>query len=200
MSNYINRVNIINKIILEQKLTDYLEKVNHKFYYFPYYLWIAGIIIILFTLFTSYILFIDILPEERSKSAILIHILFYFLSFYLFYIGNIHIIDINRKKGVVYSRSINIFGSRKVKIYNFDDIKYIEIVMKGNKKGANDNRKYFIRFCLNNNNDFEFGDTLNEYKIKEKYQISLAMIKGIILPEVKKNLIKDESIYEDYYY
>ncbi len=76
------------------------------------------------------------------------------------------------------------------------------MVIKGNKKGADDKRKYYLRFHIKNEtkSKIEFGDTWEIRKIKFKYQICIAMIKGIVLPVANKNLIHDESIYEDYTY
>ena len=66
------------------------------------------------------------------------------------------------------------------------------------KAGDIKNWKYFLRFKLKNGEKIEFGHTWEFIKIRTKYQICLAMIKGIILPEVAQNLIKDESTYCDY--
>jgi hypothetical protein len=74
------------------------------------------------------------------------------------------------------------------------------MILKGKKKGADDNRKYFIRITFKNNASIEFGSTWSEFKIKEKYQVCLAMIKGMVVPFVSSNLIKDESKYEEYIY
>ena len=91
--------------------------------------------------------------------------------------------------------------SKKEKIESFDNIEYSEIIIRGRKKGADDHRKFFIRIQLKNNQDpIEFGYTWEIADIKIKYQICLAMIKGIILAEVSNNLIKDESTYHDYIY
>jgi hypothetical protein len=82
-----------------------------------------------------------------------------------------------------------------------DEVEYVEIAMAGRKNGADDNRKYFIRMTLKNNRPcVEFGHTWSYNKIKEKYQICLAMIKGIVLPYIPKNLVKDESKYDEYTY
>jgi hypothetical protein len=76
------------------------------------------------------------------------------------------------------------------------------MVIKGNKRGADDNRKYYLRFHIKDDKktQIEFGETWELYKIKIKYQICLSMIKGIVLANVKENLVKNESIYEDYVY
>jgi hypothetical protein len=95
---------------------------------------------------------------------------------------------------------MNIFLSKREVNIKFDDLDYIEMVIKGNKKRADDNRKYFLRFYFKNKVKIEFGHTWDLKKIKNKYQICVAMIKGIVLAEVNKNLVKDESIYEEYVY
>ena len=95
---------------------------------------------------------------------------------------------------------MNVFLSKREISLKYDDLDYIEMVIKGNKKGADDNRKYSLRFNFKNKVKIEFGHTWDLNKIKFKYQICIAMIKGIVLPEINKNLVKDESIYEDYIY
>ncbi len=98
-------------------------------------------------------------------------------------------------------RKVNVFLTKKEKIQSFDNIEYVEIVIKGRKMGADDHRKYFLRINLKTNHEkIEFGHTWHVHRIKVKYQICLAMIKGIILPVVTNNLIKDETIYHDYIY
>ena len=46
----------------------------------------------------------------------------------------------------------------------------------------------------------KFGYTWSFDKIKWKYQVCLAMIKGLVMINVKDYLIKDESKYLDYVY
>ena len=59
--------------------------------------------------------------------------------------GEIEFFTINIKKAFVKKSKVNIFGSKKDRVKYFNDIDYFQIVMKDVKKGANDNRKYFIR-------------------------------------------------------
>ena len=72
--------------------------------------------------------------------------------------------------------------------------------MKGNKKGSDDSRRYYIRITSYNENIFDFGSTWFKDSIKEKYQISLAMIKGVVLTQVPNSFIKDETNYMEYKY
>ena len=105
------------------------------------------------------------------------------------------------QKGRITLTKINIFLYKFERVVSFDEIDFIEIVMKGSKKGTDDNRKYFIRIHLTNKSKpIEFGYTWSFDKIKEKYQICLAMIKGMVVSKVHEYLIKDESKYYDYVY
>ncbi len=74
------------------------------------------------------------------------------------------------------------------------------MLLKGNKRRSDDTRKYFMRFILKNKSKLEALDTWSLEKIKAKYQILLVMIKGIVIHQIKDNLVKNESVYEDYIY
>lgn len=96
---------------------------------------------------------------------------------------------------------INIFLSKVERLYSFDNVDYIEIVIKGQKKGAYDNRKYFVRILMKDRlPPVEFGYTWSFDKIKFKYQVCVVMIKGLVINVVKDYYIKDESTYDDYVY
>lgn len=73
-------------------------------------------------------------------------------------------------------------------------------MLKGNKRGADDSRKYFLRIVLKDNRKIEALDTWSFKKIKRKYQIILAMVKGMIITKVNESFVKNESIYTDYIY
>jgi hypothetical protein len=64
---------------------------------FPLYLWIAGGILFLFSIFLSYLLLFDLEPHQKNKFSIFLNILLYYLGFYLFYSGKIEFLIINRK-------------------------------------------------------------------------------------------------------
>jgi hypothetical protein len=74
------------------------------------------------------------------------------------------------------------------------------MLLKGKKRGPDDSRKYFIRFIFKNKNKIEVLDTWSIEKIKRKYQIILAMVKGMIVTNVKEELVNNETIYSDYIY
>jgi hypothetical protein len=70
---------------------------EYTFYTYPWNLWIAGFIIIITSIFLTYLLIIDLDPKERSAIASFLNILFYYISFYLFYVGQIETLIVDRK-------------------------------------------------------------------------------------------------------
>ena len=82
----------------------------------------------------------------------------------------------------------------------FEDVKYIEMLLKGKKRRSEDSRKYFIRFIFKNGSKIEVLDTWSFEKIKRKYQIILAMVKGMVVTNVKEELVNNETVYSDYIY
>ena len=72
--------------------------------------------------------------------------------------------------------------------------------MKGVKKGADDNRKYFIRVYFRDKmtKPIEWGYTWHFDSVSFKYQVCLAMVKGIVVEKVEEYLVKDEAFYPDY--
>ena len=191
-----------SKAELKRDLLSSLELPIYTFTKYPWALWITGITIFPFNILTTYVLYIFYSNTLYNNFVLLLNIGFYYLDFYLFYIGEIEKLDINRKKGFVVKKKINIFLSKREYLFKFDNVDYIEIVMKGFKQGAYDYRKYFIRIYNKEKSirPIEFGSTLDFEKAKLKYQICLAMIKGMIETKVKDYLVKDESEYLDFIY
>lgn len=184
----------------KKEISSYLEKATHSFYLYPYYLWIGGGIFTIFSIFFTILIYISF--ESQTKSGIIANIIAYYIGFYLLYSGKIERFTINRKKGLIKLSKTNIFCSKVEKVIKFDDIDYIEIVIQGMKKGADDHRKYFIRIYHKERGvkPLQFGYTWDFEKIKYKYQVCLAMIKGIVHMKVDDSYIKDESTYFDYVY
>ena len=187
---------------LRKDLLSYLELPIYIFTKYPWSLWIPGFTILPFNILATYFLYYFYTNTLYYQFVVLLNIGFYYLDFYLFYIGEIEKFEINRKKGFVTKQKINLFGSKRENRFKFDNVDYIEIIMKGFKQGAYDYRKYFIRIYNKEKSikPIEFGSTLDFEKIKLKYQICLAMIKGLIETKVKDYLVKDEAEYLDYIY
>lgn len=183
-----------------KNLSTYLEKPMHQFTLYPLYLWIPGTLLILFNICVT--IFIYYTYISQTNSAIFVNVMFYYVAFFMLYVGKIETLSINRKKGLVRYSKVNIFGSKVEVIYKFDDVDYFEIGIEGIKKGADDHRKYFIRIYHKDKKiePIKFGYTWSFDKIKWKYQVCLAMIKGLVMINVKDYLIKDESKYLDYVY
>jgi len=187
---------------LKKILLNTLELPSYQFTLYPYYLWIAGSIILLTTIFFTYLIYATFVHTKYYIFLVFINIILYYISFILFYYGKIEIFKINRKKGYVTLKKINIFGTKKQILYNFDQIDYIEIVMKGMLRGNDDHRKYFVRLYNKDKNlkPIEFGFTWYFETVKFKYQVCLSMIKGMIKLNVPKYYIRDEGEYLDYVY
>ena len=185
---------------LRKDLSAYLEKPIHQFNLYPLYLWIPGTFLLIVNVLVT--IFICLTYFEQKYFTVFINIIFYYISFFMLYVGKIERLNINRKKGLVRFSKMNIFLSKVEMMFKFDDIDYMEIVIKGIKRGADDHRKYFIRIYNKDKKivPIQFGFTWSFDKIKYKYQICLAMIKGLVMLNVKDYLIKDESNYLDYTY
>ena len=191
-----------SKAALRKNLSKFLEKSSHSFKLYPWYLWVAGGLIVLFCLVMTGILYRFYKRTAYQKFLIFVNVGMYYLGFFLLYVGKIEVFCINRKKGLISRKKTNIFCSKTEIVEKFDNVDYIQICMKGTKKGAYDNRKYFIRVNLKQKayKPIEFGFTWDFNTITLKYQICLAMIKGMIVDKVEEYSVKDESKYPDFYY
>ena len=117
--------------------------------------------------------------------------LFYLVSFITLYAGKIEFLYIDKKKGIIRKRLINIFLSKieTVKyINNLDDIK---MVLRGTKTYGNENSCYFIRYLFKDGSKIEFGRTFSYYEIQKKYRISKALLHN----EIIKNELDDIYIF-----
>ena len=91
------RKNFFLKEIKETNLSKYLEKDIHEFINYPFYLWIAGIILLISSLFLSFLLLIDLDSKDKHVTFYIVNIIVYYTSFYLFYVGQTEKLIINRK-------------------------------------------------------------------------------------------------------
>ncbi len=187
----------LNKVLIDSQSLPFYLFTKH-----PWNLWVAGFLLFIGCIGFTCTIYIFYNHSLYHKSLILLNILFYYLSFFIIYSGEIEYFRIDRKKEFISKIKKNIFGSKTQYLFKFDQIDYIEIIMKGIKKFNDDHRKYFIRIY---NKDkkikcIEFGSTWYWETVKFKYQICLAMIKNIIKINVPKYYIKDESEYLDYVY
>ena len=185
---------------IRQNLGSLMEQPSYKFRYCPWFLWCTAFIIISFNLILTYALYLTYEFTSYNNFLLTINIIFYILSFTILYQGEIEFFNIDRKKAIIKRSKINIFGSKRDRVEYFNDIDYFQIVMKGTKKGANDNRKYFIRVNLKDKcrKPIEWGYTWSFDSIAFKYQVCLAMVKGLVVEKVEEYLIKDEAFYPDY--
>lgn len=185
---------------IRQNLGSLMEQPSYKFRYCPWFLWCTAFIIISFNLILTYALYLTYEFTSYNNFLLTINIIFYILSFTILYQGEIEFFNIDRKKAIIKRSKINIFGSKRDRVEYFNDIDYFQIVMKGTKKGANDNRKYFIRVNLKDKcrKPIEWGYTWSFDSIAFKYQVCLAMVKGLVVEKVEEYLIKDEAYYPDY--
>lgn len=186
--------------LIRQNLGKLMEEPSYRFRCCPWNLWTTSFILFCFNLFSTYILYYTYTKSLYYNFVLLLNILFYILCFTLLYQGEIEYFTINRKKAFIKKSKVNIFGSKKDRVEYFNDIDYFQIVMKGEKKGANDNRKYFIRVYLKDkmSKPIQWGYTWHFDSVSFKYQVCLAMVKGIVIERVEDYLVKDESYYPDF--
>jgi len=185
---------------VRQNLGSLMEQPSYTFRYCPWFLWCTALILIIFNIILTYVLFLSYEYSAYNNFLLSINIIFYILSFTILYQGEIEYFTIDRKKAIVKRSKINIFGSKRDIVEYFNDVDYFQIIMKGTKKGADDNRKYFIRVYLKDKcrKPIEWGYTWNFDSVSFKYQVCLAMVKGLVVEKVEEYLIKDEAFYPDY--
>ena len=177
-----------------------MEEPSYRFRCCPWNLWTTSFILLIFDMFATYVLYHTYTNNAYNIFVLCLLILFYILCFTLLYQGEIEYFTINRKKAFVKKSKVNIFGSKRDRVEYFNDIDYFQMIMKGTKKGADDNRKYFIRVYLKDKETkpIEWGYTWHFDSVSFKYQVCLAMVKGIVVEKVEDYLVKDEAFYPDY--
>ena len=188
------------RALVRQNLGKLMEEPSYRFRCCPWNLWTTSFILLSFDMLTTYVLYYTYTNSTYNNFVLSLVIIFYILCFTLLYQGEIEYFTINRKKAFIKKSKVNIFGSKKDRVEYFNDIDYFQMVMKGVKKGANDNRKYFIRVYMKDKETkpIEWGYTWHFDSISFKYQVCLAMVKGIVIEKVEDYLVKDEAFYPDY--
>ena len=188
------------RALVRQNLGKLMEEESYRFRCCPWNLWTTSFILLIFDMLATYVLYFTYTNTAYNIFVLCLIILFYFLCFTLLYQGEIEYFTINRKKAFIKKSKVNIFGSKKDRVEYFNDIDYFQMVMKGTKKGAEDNRKYFIRVYLKDKETkpIEWGYTWHFDSISFKYQVCLAMVKGIVVEKVEDYLVKDEAFYPDF--
>jgi len=188
------------RALVRQNLGKLMEEASYRFRCCPWNLWTTAFILLIFDMLATYILYFTYENKPYYIFVLSLNILFYILIFTLLYQGEIEYFTINRKKAFIKKSKVNIFGSKKDRVEYFNDVDYFQIVMKGVKKGADDNRKYFIRVYFRDKmtKPIEWGYTWHFDSVSFKYQVCLAMVKGIVVEKVEEYLVKDEAFYPDY--
>ena len=188
------------RALVRQNLGKLMEEPSYRFRCCPWNLWTTAFILLSFDMLTTYVLYYTYTNSAYNNFVLSLVIIFYILCFTLLYQGEIEYFTINRKKAFIKKSKVNIFGSKIDRVEYFNDIDYFQMVMKGVKKGANDNRKYFIRVYMKDKETkpIEWGYTWHFDSISFKYQVCLAMVKGIVIEKVEDYLVKDEAFYPDY--
>ena len=172
----------------------------YTFKTFPLHLWIFSGICLIFAIFINYYLY---RVARRHESLPLIYVmmfLFYFVAFSSLYAGKIEYLYIDKKKGIIRKRLINIFLSKieTVKYINLlDDIK---MVLRGTKTYGNENSRYFIRYTFKDGTKIEFGRTFSYYEVQKKYRISKALLHHEVIKDMAKsylvvNELDDTTLY-----
>ena len=177
------------------------KKANfYTFKTFPLSMWIFSGICLIFALYINYYLYYIARRHESLPLIYVMMFLFYLVCFITLYSGKIEYLYIDKKKGIIRKRLINIFLS-KVEIVkyinNLDDIK---MVLRGTKTYGNDNSRYFIRYTFQDGTKIEFGTTFSYYEIQKKYRISKAILKNEIIKDMAKsylvvNEVEDGTLY-----
>ena len=186
--------------LIRRNLGQLMEEPSYRFRLCPWYLWCTAFILLIFNILATYIIYETYERKPYDYFVIFLNLMFYTLSFTLLYQGEIEFFIINRKKAFIKKSKVNIFGSKRDRVEYFNDVDYFQIVLKGTKKGAYDNRKYFIRVYLKDKTSkpIEWGYTWHFDSVSFKYQVCLAMVKGLVIEKVEEYLVKDEAFYPDF--
>ena len=158
------------------------KKANfYTFKTYPLNLWIFSFICLMFALFINYYLFRVARRHESLHLIYLMMFLFYFVCFSCLYAGKIEYLYIDKKKGIIRKRLINIFLSKIETIKYINLLKDINMVLRGIKTYGNDNSTYFIRYTFKDGTKIEFGNTFSYYEVQKKYRISRAILKNEVI-------------------
>jgi hypothetical protein len=121
----------------------------------------------------------------------------YYICMVIFYAGKIEILRIDKKKGIMVHKLYNIFLSKVEKSYNLDDIVDIEVLYKGVIRHNSDSTRYYIRFTFKDTTKLVFGECMTFRKASEKYRRCFAIIKGIVIKDIDRSVLTDETIDEE---
>ena len=174
----------------------------YTFKTFPLSLWIFSGICLIFAIFINYYLYCVARRHESLPLIYVMMFLFYLVSFITSYAGKIEFLSIDKKKGIIRKRLINIFLSKieNVKYINLlDDIK---MVLRGTKTYGNENSSYFIRYLFKDGTKMEFGKTFSYYEVQKKYRISKALLQNEVIKDMAKsylvvNELDDRTLEDD---
>ena len=172
----------------------------YTFKTYPLNLWIFSFICLIFALFINYYLFRVARRHESLPLIYLMMFLIYFICFACLYERKIEYLYIDKKKGIIRKRLINIFLSKIEVVKYINYLKGIDMVLRGIKTYGNDNSSYFIRYTFNDGSKIEFGRTFSYYEIQKKYRISRAILKNEVIKDMAKsylvvNEVEDATLY-----
>lgn len=187
-------------------LKDFIYKNNsHSFRHIPWMLIILIGFILFFIIFLihQYAFYAKKKANLHTYLGLIFLIVICYIVIYLLYKIYFEVVTIDKKKEKVYFSKYNIFCSKKQMLsIEFDEIKDIIILLKGIVTPSTDTSKYYLRVVYQRMNEeketFDFGESLSFKTISKKYQICLAMIKGIILTDINKSLVVNELFSEIY--
>ena len=177
------------------------SKANfYTFKTYPLNLWIFSFICLMFAIYINYYLFRVARRHESLQLIYVMMFLFYFICFACLYAGKIEYLYIDKKKGIIRKRLINIFLSKIEVVKYINLLKDINMVLRGIKTYGNDNSRYFIRYTFRDGTKIEFGTTFSYYEIQKKYRISKAILKNEIIKDMAKsylvvNEVEDGTLY-----
>ena len=143
----------------------------YTFKTYPLNLWIFSFICLIFALFINYYLFRVARKHESLHLIYLMMFLFYFICFACLYAGKIEYLYIDKKKGIIRKRLINIFLSKIEVVKYINLLKEIDMVLRGIKTYGNDNSTYFIRYTFLDGTKIEFGRTFSYYEIQKNIEL-----------------------------
>ena len=161
----------------------------YTFKTFPLSLWIFSGILLCFALYINYYLSN---VARRHESLYLIYFMmfvFYFFAFVCLYSGKIEYLYIDKKKGIIRKRLLNIFLSKIETVKFIQNLKDIYMVLRGVKTYGNDNSTYLIRYTFKDGSKIEFGRTFSYYEIQKKYRISRAILKNEVTKDMAKSYL-----------
>ena len=163
-------------------------------------MWIFSGICLIFALYINYYLSYVARRHESLPLIYVMMFLFYLVCFITLYSGKIEYLYIDKKKGIIRKRLINIFLSKVEVVKYINLLKEIDMVLRGIKTYGNDNSTYFIRYTFLDGTKIEFGRTFSYYEIQKKYRISRAILKNEVIKDMAKsylviNEVEDATLY-----